>query len=155
MAEGDKQITKGRGKAIGQDELSGLFRKLEPFLRAGLSIYKACLEAKVPKSAVYEHIKTDEKFAEDIKRAQQFLSVLTAQTMMKQFHEIVSKQQAKQNLTKEELGFLKWFAINSNVTREEFGKRQDIGLYDPEAEIQRITTLIDEAAKKKKDEPAK
>ena len=54
-----------------------------------------------------------------------------------------------------DVNFLKWFALNSNMTKGEYGERKEIGLYDPEAEIQRIAGLIDEASEPIKDEPDK
>ena len=143
-------------KPVSKEYADELFRKLEPFLKAGLSVNKACLEAGVPKSTVYDLLQTNNEFSEKIMRSKQFVSVLIANTMMAQLHEIIKKQNPgndangnplpKVPLDKEDLKFLTWFATHSNQTREEFTERKDVNLHDPESEIKRLAKLMDDMA---------
>jgi len=153
---------KGGRPELTEEEKNEIVQKLEPYLKAGLSLRKACLEAQVPKSTVYEHIKKDAKFADKIERNRHYLSILVSNTTVRQLLDIVDKQQKLQDkkakgekigtidrLNKIELEFLKWFATNSNITREEFSERKDIGLVDPEVEIQKMAQLASELAGEK------
>ena len=137
--------------ALTKEQLDGIVQKLEPYLKAGLSIRKACLEAQVPKSSVYEYIRMNTEFADKIEQHRQFLSILLANSMIKELHSIINKQKEGTLLTQDDKNFLKWFAVNSKVTREEFGERKDIGIYDAEAEIARISSIIDAATEKNED----
>lgn len=40
--------------SINQNKIEEIFRKLEPYLRCGISIHRACQEANIPKSTVYD-----------------------------------------------------------------------------------------------------
>ena len=40
--------------ANNSDKTDEIFRKVEPFLKCGLSLHKACLQAQIPKSTVYD-----------------------------------------------------------------------------------------------------
>lgn len=129
--------------------------KLRPYLRGGLSVKKACLEADVPKSTAYDWMSKDKWFLDQINRDLQFLSVLGTNAVVAQLHDIIQKQnemvkvggrEHKQELNKEDIKFLKWFVTNSSKTREEFSPRQEIvASYDPEVEYQRITELLETA----------
>lgn len=123
-----------------------IVQKLEPYLKAGLSVRKACREAEVPKSTVYDLIKKDEEFADKIRRYQQFVSVLLSNTLLRQLMVIAKRQNDSLELSSGDLRFLQWFATHSSQTREEFGDRRDVGLYDPEMEIKRLANLIDSAS---------
>lgn len=52
-----------------------LFQKLQPFLKAGYSIPKACILAKVSKSTVYNYCKQDEDFWNEIERERNLVSI--------------------------------------------------------------------------------
>lgn len=41
-------------KPLVDEEVDLIFRKLEPYLKKGLSLHKACLEAQIPKSTAYD-----------------------------------------------------------------------------------------------------
>lgn len=131
-----------------ENYLDDIFRRIEPYLKSGLSVNKACNNSQISKSMVYKYIQENENFAEKIKHAQQFISVIFSKTIVKQLHKIIKKQNDGVMLTKEDIDFLKWFAVNSNLTREEFGRRENIQFFDPETEIQRIANIIDQAATK-------
>ena len=47
-------------KSLGRPTLSNkqkdlIFHKVEPYLKAGLSLHKACLQAQLPPSTIYDH----------------------------------------------------------------------------------------------------
>lgn len=172
MVEEIEKHPGGRPSAT-QEELDEIFRKLEPFLKQGLSIHKSCSEAQVPKSTVYDYIRLNPEFSEKVKRAQQFLSVILSNTMIRELHNIIRKQTEieeefrvvaesakiegkpkpkRKTLSESDRKFLWNFALNSNLTREEFGQRQEVGIFDPEAEIQRILTLIKETSSRNRKE---
>ncbi len=148
---------------VSEQDKEDILRKLEPYLKVGLSINKACLEALIPKSTVYDLINEDTKFAERIAIFKQFGSILVSNAMMAQLRQIIQKQNPGKNkdgnplkpipLTSREINFLKWYALHSNVTRDEFTQRSELGLYDPESEIKRLAGLMDKASSQpKKDE---
>lgn len=138
---------KGRGRPpLDEKQKNEIVKKLEPYLKAGLSMRKSCLEAGVPRSTVYKILDQDEQFMDQIRRYQQFLSVAVSNSMVRQLFSIKVKQNNGEELTTDDLGFLKWFATHSKATKEEFGKRHQLEVQDPEVEIQRIAHMIDEAA---------
>lgn len=145
---------------VSEEEKEAYFRKLEPYLKMGLSINKSCLEANIPKSTIYDIIQYDADFAERIKKAQQYTSIIVSSAIVNQILSIAQKQNPKEGekkipLTRDEIEFLKWYALNSNITRGEFGERKDVGLIDPESEIRRLVGLIDDltaGGKTKEDE---
>ena len=120
-----------------------LVQKLEPYLKSGLSLRKACCQSQVPRSTVYYFMKKDPEFLDQIRRFQQFISVMLTNTLFRQLFNIVEKQQRQERLIKTDLQFLQWFALNSGATKGEYGRRVNVDLYDPEVEIQRIATIID------------
>jgi hypothetical protein len=143
----DETRPEGR-PAITEEDKQEMLQKLEPYLKSGLSIRKALKEAEIPSSTFFDIMSKDLKFAEQINRFRQFVSVLLNNAIVRKLQDIIKKQNAGTELTKDDTDFLKWFATNSNLTREEFGERKDIGLYDPEIEIQKIAGLIDELSTK-------
>jgi hypothetical protein len=126
-----------------------IFQKLKPYLQTGLSVNKACLEAQIPKSTVYDLIQNDDEFSEKISRAQQYLAIIYSNAIVTRLHGIIKKQNEGKILDVSDNIFLQWFGTRSRITREEFGERQDISLFDPETEIQRVKKLIEEASAKR------
>lgn len=47
-------MAKAGKKPLVDEEVDLIFRKLEPYLKKGLSLHKACLEAQIPKSTAYD-----------------------------------------------------------------------------------------------------
>lgn len=127
-----------------EEQKNEIVRKLEPYLKAGLSIKKACAEANIPKSTVYDYMESDEAFSDHIRHIEYSLSITLSMTFLKQLEAIKAKQENSTPLNKEDLDFLKWFALNSNLTKEEYGRRETINSFDPEIEIQKIKRLIEE-----------
>lgn len=129
-----------------------LLLKLEPYLKSGLSVNKALREAKVFNSEFYKYLSEDRLFGEKIELFKQYLSVLVNKVIVTELFRIVEKQNGNENmlpqpLSKTEIDSLIWFALNSNVCGEEWGRRQKPDSYDPEMEMQRLHTLIEEAHK--------
>lgn len=148
------------------EQKAKVFQKLEPYLKMGLSLSKACLESGTPRSTVYDWMDKDSAFLDKIKQSQQYLSIITSSAIVTHLHSIVRKLNPGKDekgaekilvpLTATDIDFLKWYALNSNTTKEEFGERKDIGLVDPEVEIKKLAGMIDEmtGGKKKSDEEA-
>lgn len=134
-----------------EEEKNVMLQKLEPYLKSGLSVRKALREAGIPNSTFYDIMNRDTKFSEQINRFRQFVSVLLNNAIVRQLQGIIQKQQDKVELTKDDLYFLEWFATNSNLTREEFGERKDIALVDPEVELNKVMTIIEEQTTKDND----
>jgi len=120
-----------------------IVQKLEPYLKAGLSMRKACFQTDVARSTVYYLMENDNSFLDQIRRFQQYLSVLISTSISKQLFSIIKKQNSNIKLSKLDLKFLFWLATNSNQTIEEFGRKQKFTSYDPELEISRISQIID------------
>ncbi len=152
-------------KPLTDDERDEIFRKLEPYLKSGLSVNKACLEAKIPKSTVYDEIGENTIFAEKIEGAKNFQSIMLSNFMMREMSRIMKKQEGTviedkdgnkvreyAQLDGSEVSFMQWVATNSKSTQEEFGKRQDINLIDPQVELKKLNDLINEAADDEYDE---
>lgn len=133
------------GRPVNDDEVKKeMLQKIEPYLRSGLSVRKALIEAAIPSSSFYEIMRKDTKFREQIERFRQFVAVLANSALVKHLQGITKKQSQGEKLTEKEVGFLQWFALNSSLTKEEFGERKDVNLYDPEAELQRLKAMLDE-----------
>lgn len=127
-----------------------MVRKLEPYLKIGLPLSRACSEALVSRSTVYYFMNQDEWFLNKIRRFQQFISVLVNNAIVNELVTIVAKQNAGIELNKRNIRFLKWMALNCNLMAEEFGRRQTFSYYDPEWEIQKLNRLIDSDQKNAK-----
>lgn len=139
-----------------EGEKQEMLSKLEPYLKSGFSVRKALIETGISNATFYRLMDRDERFREQINRFRQFVSVLLNNSIVRQLQDIIQKQNGKIPLNDKDISFLQWFATNSNLTREEFGERKDIGIYDPEVEIQKLNKLIEEATKKDKNvEPPK
>lgn len=129
-----------------------LLRKLEPYLKSGLSVNKALKEAKIHNSEFYRYMKADRLFGEEIARFKQYISVLVNQIFTNELLRIVQKQNGDkyrniepQELNSEEVEFLMWFGTHAVVCREEWGRRKEINFFDPEVELQKLKQLIDDS----------
>lgn len=142
-----EQLTAGRPKHT-ELEKEAMLRKLEPYLKCGLSVNKACLESGVPKSTIYDLITIDDVFSEKIRVLQQHLSVLFSDATYRIIKQVADKAKINGKISKPELEFAKWFGMTARATKEEFSERKEVGFYDPEAEIKRLANLIDSSAEK-------
>jgi len=134
--------------AIGRPQISGnekdlLFRKLEPYLCSGISLRKACREAKVNRAWVYTLIQRDDTFADQISQAKEYLGIYFGRFIYKIVSEFCYKILSGKQLKSEELDFLKWFALHAKVTSEEFGQRINTGTtIDTEMEFRRFKQIL-------------
>lgn len=138
-----------------EEEKKEMLSKIEPYLKSGLSIRKTLKEAGISRASFYNIMDRDEEFRSKVDRFRQFTSILLNNAIVRHLQDIIQRQNfepteeqkakgiVKVSLFKEDIEFLKWFATNSNLTREEFGERKDVGLYDPEAEIQRLARIME------------
>lgn len=117
-------------KSLGRPALSNkqkdlIFHKVEPYLKAGLSLNKACKQAQLPPSTVYDLYSENREFAERIDIAKNYYSVLVSSIITNLLEAIYKKQNKspKNKLTSEEIRFIQWVALNSHATKEEFGAR--------------------------------
>lgn len=132
-------------------KIQEMSQKLEPYLKSGLSVRKALAEAQISKDMFYRMMDEDEGFRDKIDTFKNFVSVLLNNTLIRELQSIIEKQNGNetkgikpQRLDAIDIGFLKWFALNSNSTKEEWGERKDVTLFDPETEIQKVKKMIEE-----------
>ena len=150
--EENKTEENGRGKPVTtQEQKDEMVRKLEPYIKSGLSIRKALSEAQVPRSSFYDLMTEDDEFADQINRFRNFVSVLLNNSIVRELQDIIKKQNEGIKLTKDDKEYLWKFATTSNLAREEFGERKDIGLVDPEVELNKIMSLIEKKSTKGQD----
>jgi len=134
---------KANGRPLLSDnEISTVFQKLEPYLMSGLSIRKACAQAKVPRSTVYCLTARNQGFLDQITRSKQYISVLLCLETSRMLINITERQNQGNELSNLDINFLKWFAMHYVGCREEYGRKVDDNLFDPEMEIQRISRLV-------------
>lgn len=138
---------------ISEDQKKEMLSKLEGYLKSGLGIRKALGEAQIPTATFYRIMQSDDKFREQVYRFKNFIGVLASGIITRELMNISDKQNGnpakkikKEKLTNSDREFMKWFMLNSNLTKDEFSKREQVEVSDPEAEIQRIKTMIDETA---------
>ncbi|MBP9817483.1 hypothetical protein KBC75_01845 [Candidatus Shapirobacteria bacterium] len=106
---------------ISQNEIDIIFRKLEPYIKTGLSLNKACLVANVPKSTVYDLYNENADFAERIDTAKNYLSVITSDIFFSEIERIRNDQNKHKQIDRDDLRLVQWFALNHKINREEFG----------------------------------
>lgn len=143
---------------ITEDQKKDILHKVEPYLKSGLSVRKALSEAKIPNSTFYHLMNEDEHFREQIDTFRNFVSVLLNNTLVRELMTIIDKQNGNearniksQPLNRDDIAFLQWFALKSNLTKEEWGDRENVSLFDPETEIQKVKRMIDESTTKEID----
>lgn len=121
---------------IGHDKLMDIVCKLSPYLRTGLSIRKAVLQFNADSKngdnisyvTVYKYHGVDEEFTNRIDAEMHYLSVVTSNIFYNILKDIAKKQEEGSSLTKEDMENIKWFAMYSKSTRQEFGSRSEVDL---------------------------
>jgi hypothetical protein len=146
----------GSGRpAITEEQKKQILSAIEPYLKSGLSITKAIKEAtNISRATFYNLLHDDQDFADKVEQFRQFTSVIFNGVIMKQLRKIIERQnktvkdangnEVEVELNGADIEFLKWFALNSNLTRGEFGARQEVTPYDPELEIKKLNDAIKE-----------
>lgn len=131
------------------EKKKGVLQKIEPYLKGGLSVNKALGEAHIVNSEFYEFMREDEDFREKINQFRNFVPILLNNIIVRELMAISEKQNGNptrkrppQKLSKEDKEFLWKFALNSNLTRGEFGERKQVEQFDPEAEIQKVQSML-------------
>ena len=142
----------GRPKTT-EEQKEAIISKLEPYLKSGLSLRKALLEAGIPHATFFRIKREDPSFESKIARSQQYLSILFNSSIVKHLHYVVRKQAGYEEsdgtivpprtLDEKDLAFLYWFGTNSNLTKEEYGNRTAVNTFDPELELQKMKDMID------------
>lgn len=110
-------------KPLVDEEVDLIFRKLEPYLKKGLSLHKACLEAQIPKSTAYDLYQEYDEFAERIDACKNYHSLLIGDLFTKELERIAKKQNKGENLSVSEVKFVQWVALNGRATKEEYGRK--------------------------------
>jgi len=161
MAEVTETNPLGAGRPhITEEEKKEIVSKLEPYLKSGLSVSKSLLEAGVSKASFYRLMNDDEQFRDKIDQFRNFTAVLLNNAIISELQVIFKKQQGYKDprtgkmippapLKKDDREFLWKYALTSNLTRGEYGERKEVQTFDPEAELQKIKGLIEEATKGK------
>ena len=125
-----------------------LSQNLEPYLKTGLSVNKALREAKIHNSEFYKYMSEDRLFGEKIQRFRNFISILVNTALVNHLMDIARKQTGygqPQGLSKDDVDFLQWFALHSNLTSGEYGGRNKNDSFDPEMEVHQVERIIQEA----------
>lgn len=151
-----KEKNKGGRPAVSEHEKYLILSKVEPYLKKGLSIRKSLHEAKISRATFYRIMEKDERFRDQIARFQQYISVLVCKAIYNHLLYIREKQTGNeeknispQKLDKDDIKFLFWFALNSPLTKEEYGEKSNGQDYVPEEEIHKLKQMIDKATTKK------
>ncbi len=139
--------------AISEETKKDMVSKIEPYLKSGLSIRTSVSEAGISRATFYRIMSEDEDFRDQITRFRNFISILVNNTIVGELMRIAEKQngnEAKgikpQPLSKDEMKFVWKFALNSNLTTEEFGRSNKVEQqFNPEAEIQKVNDIIEQA----------
>lgn len=138
--------TRGR-PSLSKETVTGITRKLQPYLEAGFSLRKACLQSGLPTSTVYDLVEKNSEFAGEISKFRNFQSVLVSSIVAKKVHEIMQKQVRNEPLSSLDLKLLMWVATHSVNCKEEFGRPKDmLSSIEPEVELRRIISEIDKVA---------
>lgn len=110
---------------ISQKELDLIFHKLEPYLKNGLSLNKACIQAKIPKSTVYQIYQKNVEFMEKIDACRNYHAVLATSVLTTELERISTKQKNGDKLGSDEIKFVQWIALNNNSLKEEYGRIEE------------------------------
>lgn len=100
-------------------EIDLIFRKLEPYLKQGLSLNRACSKAVIPKSTVYDLYNENIQFAEQIDTARSYFVELVNGIIHTELLDIVELQNRRMEpLDSENKKFVLWVASHSNAMKE-------------------------------------
>lgn len=115
------QIKKSGKPPLTGKEIDLIFRKLEPYLRVGLSLHAAALKADVPKSTVYDLYAENKEFAEIIDATKQYFTATVNDAIALELKEIIDKQSIDVPISVDDRRFLQWLALNNTQMRDYYG----------------------------------
>lgn len=134
--------------SLNEWEIYQITRKLEPYLKMGLSVKNACHIAKLPASTVYKYMQVDQEFMDQITAFRQYYSIMVSKSVMGVMLAISQKQDKGVALNRNDMRFLMWIATHSNQTREEFEHRGESFVtpfsVDPYQETRLLLKYIEE-----------
>lgn len=136
---------------LNTSQLDLIVRKLEPFLKRGISVRKACHLANIPHSTVYDYLNKDDMFSDRIEAIKSYRLSLVSDLLSYRLEKISSniktikgiekalnnpklKPEIKNNMetivyrlepTKDDWKFIEWLATNDKTINESFGIRKD------------------------------
>lgn len=174
----------GAGRPATPPETLDLWlRKLEPFLKSGQKLYRACLNAEIPYTTVKDYYDAGGVFSEKIdafmaypanlvnnlffgrlvgiatkqNKMQELLNDLKADKIQKEDFE---KLQAQYEITPEDWAFIKWYATNAHAARDEYGARAELTGKDgaplvPSTSTKEVAMLLQEILNKPDDHTTK
>lgn len=123
--------TNRRGrKPISNNQKDYILRKLRPYLNQGLTVNKACYEARIPKSTVYDLLAEDIEFAENIAREKNYLLKTTTGILFNLLMNIAAKISAKETLRPDEIRFVWKFVTTSAATKYAFTEKDEATDYE-------------------------
>ncbi len=130
-----------------QDKKSILVSRLQPYLKAGLSIRKAALEAQISRATFYRYMNENQEFREQIEHYCNFNAIMLNNALFKQLLQIIEKQNGSTNtpaqkLSRDDIKFLKWYVRHTKTCREEYGRPKTHNTFDPNFEIQKLHNLL-------------
>lgn len=155
-----------------RDELDKMFHKLEPYLRSGRPLYKACLQSGIPSSTTYAYYSDDIEFKEKVDGAMAYSSnlinnlffgrLVTIASKSNRFQELKNKLENKEitqevynndvlglDVSAEEWAFIWRYATTSHIARDEYGLRAELTGKDgaplvPETSTKEVAALLQE-----------
>lgn len=141
-------LRRSKTQKLSIHEQQALVSRVEPFLKGGLSIRKACLASGVSRATLYRIMENDNGVRDQINRFQDFLSLLTMIVVSRQLFGIKVKQDLNQKLEWTDLKFVMWFATHSRHCSEEFGREpkgnSSYLSIDPNVDRRNLMKLIEE-----------
>lgn len=160
----------GGRPTLTREELQAIVHKLEPHLKSGKAIKKACLIEGIPPSTVYKYYHEEEWFMDSLDAFLAYSSNLVNNLFFSRLVDITRKDQKLQELRTDlrsgkikaeefdslqaeyqidnsDWDFIKWYALNAHTTRGEYGTRMELtgeGGKDllPESPLREVATLL-------------
>ena len=122
-----KKKKDGRGRPPTETDL--LAQKLEPYLKMGFSMRKACESARVVRNTVKKYMEQDDVFCSKITSFRNYKSILYGNIMMAKLMELSKEVEKAKKLglslkavfTKTDWRILEFMAKNDKALREEWG----------------------------------
>lgn len=124
----------GRPK-LNNQQIELIVHKLEPYLKRGFSVRKACYYAELPHSTVYDLLNKNQEFSDKIELFKLYKNKLLSDIFMAKLEDLHKKYVQNTELSRTDWSFLKWLATNDKTLKSDYGKAE---------EVNRDITSIDE-----------